>query len=424
MKAVENLWDFQHKAVENQSILVQKFGHPLDVKILCEDFVETEVKIDTEIEPAIEPDIQYEVPLMDFLDVPVSESEILSDEDNFVDDAEGSSEGSSDELYEPNKGLISEKKTLKTLGKRKRDETSEDIKARKKRDMVHKCDEMEETIRKFNKLICELCPAKNLSSYHEVMKHYQVTHKVSGYIQCCGLKFMRRYKIYNHIIRHLNPSLFKCELCPKQFETRYGLKHHQEGHLPDEMKKFQCDQCASRFYRLAKLNHHIANTHVPEEKKNFKCPTCAKAFVTKYSMEDHHRKMHDQLRPFVCEICAKDFKTKQNLIDHVITHDPMRRKVKCEECGKLYQNDLQLKRHKKRVHTNGELCECPHCGVHAKNQCSLTAHINLAHKIDPNKHQCSICGKGFKKAKTLKVRDGFYTIPNQIEVYLKTNFID
>lgn len=262
--------------------------------------------------------------------------------------------------------------------------------------------EMDSTIQSFLLLKCDQCPNTEFESFLDLTAHYRIDHDMEGYTDCCGQRFTRRYKLYNHVVSHINPLGHMCDECPKKFATRYGLDMHKESHMPEEEKHFQCNICSKRFFRENKLKFHMASKHVPAEKRPFKCPECGKGFVNNSLVVDHCRKIHENLRPFICEICANSFKTKQILIDHIQTHTE-RPKVKCDECGKFYRNELQVKRHKKRTHASvDQVFECKECGVQAKNSYALAAHINLNHKTDPQKHQCEVCSKGFKRLKTLK----------------------
>lgn len=268
-------------------------------------------------------------------------------------------------------------------------------------------DHLEQTIRNYGILLCELCPGgKTFSDVRKVLLHYKEAHKTRGYISCCGKKYYRRFTLYGHINVHLNPDKFKCTHCSKSLGSAYGLQLHMDGHVPYEERNFECEVCGIRFARETKLKQHYVFRHVPEEHKQFKCPTCGKAFVSQPLVEDHHRRVHENLRPYVCDICAKLFKTKHILMEHVATHDTNRVRIKCDECGKFYQNELQAKRHKQRAHSgDGMVYECPHCGIHSKNSIGLAQHIKLVHNTDPNKYPCTICNKGFKKTKTLRVSD-------------------
>lgn len=261
--------------------------------------------------------------------------------------------------------------------------------------------EMDATILSFIELKCELCDDLSFTLFPELISHYRSEHDAEGFFDCCGQRFTRRYKLYNHIMGHLKMGHL-CDQCPKKFASRSGLELHKESHLSDDQKPFECKVCAKRFFRENKLRLHMSKAHVPEDERPFKCPDCGKGFVNNSILVDHCRKIHENLRPFICEVCGSSFKTKHILNDHIQTHFD-RPRVKCDECGKFYRNELQVKRHQKRSHgIAGQVFQCKVCGVQAKNSYALAAHINRNHKTDPQKYQCEVCSKGFKRTKTLR----------------------
>lgn len=262
---------------------------------------------------------------------------------------------------------------------------------------------MDSTIASFLPLTCHICQDLRFTSFLDLSAHCRSIHDTEGYVVCCEKRFVRRHKLYHHVLSHVNPRPHACDQCPKSFPTSYALGLHRELHLPAEEKLFQCPDCPRRYFREAKLKTHTARKHTPEHRRPFQCPACEKRFVNKSQRADHYKKIHENLRPFVCEFCAKSFKTKQILLDHLLRHTPQVR-VKCEECGKFFQNEREMKRHQKRAHADqadNQVFQCTICGAQSKNSQALNSHINFNHKMDPQRYQCEVCPKGFKRRQTL-----------------------
>lgn len=56
---------------------------------------------------------------------------------------------------------------------------------------------------------CDHCP-KVFESFEEAKSHYASEHRnPQGYIRCCGLKIKFRYKVKEHLKRHLDPDSLK-----------------------------------------------------------------------------------------------------------------------------------------------------------------------------------------------------------------------
>lgn len=45
--------------------------------------------------------------------------------------------------------------------------------------------------------------------YFQLMKHYDLTHNIQGYVTCCNAQFHQHRSIYMHMARHLQPSAFE-----------------------------------------------------------------------------------------------------------------------------------------------------------------------------------------------------------------------
>lgn len=319
----------------------------------------------------------------------VKEEIIPTDEDKLLEE-EGMEEGILSEIEEELQETSSQR-PARTIQVKPKDSGSRH----------ERTNEMDATIRSFIELKCNLCDDLSFTLFPKLISHYRTKHDAEGYIDCCGQRFTRRFKLYHHVAGHLKMGHL-CDQCPKKFSTRSGLDVHKESHLSDDQKPFKCNECDKRFSRENRLRLHMSKRHVPEDERPLKCPECGKGFVNNSILADHCRKIHEKLRPFICEICATSFKTKHTLDGHILTHFD-RTRVQCDECGKFYCNELQVKRHQKRCHgIGGQVFQCKICGVHAKNAYALTAHINLNHKADPQKHQCEVCSKGFKRIKTLR----------------------
>lgn len=65
-----------------------------------------------------------------------------------------------------------------------------------------------EQIRQFCTMACELC-TESFDSFRTALRHYRECHSHKGYLVCCDQKFFKRFKVVEHIQKHLNPEAFR-----------------------------------------------------------------------------------------------------------------------------------------------------------------------------------------------------------------------
>lgn len=138
-----------------------------------------------------------------------------------------------------------------------------------------KTSDHDEFIAQHFKLACSLCE-KSLNDFRELKIHYRQEHQTNGYAKCCGKKLYNRGVLVDHIHFHNNPEYFKCQLCEKILCDRSNLESHlQYFHDSKERTIYRCEICSKDFYRRKVLVRHYL-IHAPEEQRNVKCTQCEK----------------------------------------------------------------------------------------------------------------------------------------------------
>lgn len=213
-------------------------------------------------------------------------------------------------------------------------------------------------IRQFFTMKCEICiDAVVFESFMGAKHHYRSVHQISGYLTCCGVKFEKSIRAFEHAIVHKNEqtghvppptkkeernALFrqyltmKCEICADdvvEFETFLEAKHHfHKVHKIDGY--LRC--CGAKFLTPGVAMEHIRSVHInPGE---LTCDQCNKTFKSKYSLHNHIKNHHMPLesRAYKCSMCPKSFSVASTLTTHVkIKHTSKPgEKFPCDECGK------------------------------------------------------------------------------------------
>jgi uncharacterized Zn-finger protein len=63
---------------------------------------------------------------------------------------------------------------------------------------------------------------------------------------------------------------------------------------------------------------HIKNRHI--KKIRFNCELCDKNYTTKFHLSTHMKVNHFNIKDFKCEYCSKQFGEKKKLVAHVRIH--------------------------------------------------------------------------------------------------------
>lgn len=265
---------------------------------------------------------------------------------------------------------------------------------------------VDETIAKFMRLTCCLCPtATEFPTFTQLRQHFTRTHSCKGYVMCCNVKHLRRHKLHEHVLFHLDPTRFRCPTCAKTFNSAHNLNTHQlMRHLPEDQRRHPCDQCQLRFGTPFQLKQHKMR-HVTPEERSFQCEHCDKRFPGRPHLLSHLRFMHEQRKEYSCPHCQSSFTGRTQLQSHLAAAhgqpETPTQKVRCEHCDKLFANDASMRKHLSRINTTGEKCVCAECGHESPNKAALRGHMDRNHNPNRKAHVCDTCGKQFRSTTTL-----------------------
>ncbi|KAJ6641733.1 Transcription factor grauzone [Pseudolycoriella hygida] len=278
-------------------------------------------------------------------------------------------------------------------------------------------------IREFFRMACEIC-GHPFETFRKATNHYREAHNTQGYLICCGRKYTRRGCALRHIQYHLDPNLFRCDQCGKQFSDERFLKAHIENHEPLNLRAFkcdlcpksftrefklishkefvhcpvQCDDCGMSFLSRSKLSTHIKNAHQPKVETTRICDICGKSFANKYVIETHMKAKHSasETPKFQCDICGAWIKHKAKLKIHMERH--LKEKATCPICSKVLINKFSLEDHIRRIHTEKKH-RCTICNKTLRTHLSLKEHMAL--HTGKDLYKCSYCTKTFKSSSNM-----------------------
>lgn len=135
----------------------------------------------------------------------------------------------------------------------------------------------------------------------------------------CPKGFSYKAGIRLHVITHTQRE-YKCTVCRKLFSHRSQLTTHAKFHKP--FIAYHCNKCKKSFNDEKSYNYH--QTHAHPGKAPFKCFACKKeqkGFVSIARLKVHQLQFHlaSSITHFKCDLCLYEVKYRQSLEKHYIS---------------------------------------------------------------------------------------------------------
>uniref|UniRef100_A0A1A9Z5U9 C2H2-type domain-containing protein n=1 Tax=Glossina pallidipes TaxID=7398 RepID=A0A1A9Z5U9_GLOPL len=264
---------------------------------------------------------------------------------------------------------------------------------------VEKTRELDAFIAQYRQeLECDICNMV-LSNFDSLRAHFSSEHKTRCYVKCCGRKMFRRYVFAEHLRLHINPDLFKCDLCGRASKSKHNLILHKHLVHNESKQQYECEICHRMFNQKPTLTRHMA-VHATGA-KDYVCNECGKGYVLEIQLQSHIRTVHNVDR--ICDQCGKILHGASALRRHLREHAGIKKpKWPCDQCGTELMSHNGLKRHKLAFHHDGSTAYvCKDCGKVAASANALLLHKKNVHEA-PRKFKCTYCDKAFKKNKVLQ----------------------
>lgn len=228
----------------------------------------------------------------------------------------------------------------------------------------------------------------------------------------CGKVLSSYSSLRSHkILLHSPPGTHFCNLCARIFSNVNDLTEHRKKclakrYIPkgvEENAIFQCYICKAILKTIIILRGHLRTQHSLIGKQ-YKCTACDLSFVEKWTMAQHFRNTHTEIRRFICTVCGKSFKKSRHLINHNYVHTG-EKLYKCthEGCDKCFRVDSSLRAHM-RVHAVVKPFHCTTdgCDKRFSSPSSFKVHKWKVHGIMKRKIPCQLCSEVFPQEFLLK----------------------
>ncbi|KAJ0060006.1 hypothetical protein NL108_018328 [Boleophthalmus pectinirostris] len=276
-------------------------------------------------------------------------------------------------------------------------------------------------------VVCDVC-GKVLKTKSSLSRHALVhSGKQPHSCRFCPLRFNRKDNLRHHLrVMHPNgpaprvklrppPLTWLCHTCGKTFSHRSRLKTHEQIHTG--IKPCQCPLCPKAYMRMNDLEHHLKRLHPhgaasPPPPSQLLCHLCGRSFSCK-SLLSLHLQKHTGERPHLCHLCGRKFSRKQQLQVHRAAVHPgeglrprgeglLQRGEGLLQPGEGLQREDGEEEEERGEEENGEKNSvvCDVCGRRLRSLDVLETHRMIHSGEKP--FQCSICGKSFLRAQTLK----------------------
>lgn len=151
-------------------------------------------------------------------------------------------------------------------------------------------------------LKCEIC-TQNCASERKLNVHYRMAHATVKHATCrvCK-KSVERRRYRRHILLHLQPKPFTCDICNAKCSNNFNLQRHKLVHTKEALHC--CPKCAKQFTRPDNLKVHLSYclSLQPKSKRQrtLTCDVCKKTFVKETSLNIHKYVLTDfQVKLFI-----------------------------------------------------------------------------------------------------------------------------
>ncbi|XP_021701686.1 zinc finger protein 420 [Aedes aegypti] len=271
----------------------------------------------------------------------------------------------------------------------------------------------------FDIFLCKQCPAR-----YRTLKDFKAHSELSGHqllqnCTFCESDFKDESAYNKHINTHNPEKLFRCNKCigpAINFEDLEQLIEHRKKVHPNETSwlfkpckvckkyvyvptmglhkafhrsttEYRCPECNVVVSRNERKSH--AQRHHNEQNALRKCRFCH-VFEVKELLTEHETIYHPEETPYACALCETKCDTQEQLKCHVdIHHNP----TEFKSLGPCLYKTIAVE--------NAEYYECRICLIDHVYRAEMVKHIRADHMRKPRQNTCTICGRIFRRARTL-----------------------
>ncbi|XP_019521545.1 PREDICTED: PR domain zinc finger protein 15 [Hipposideros armiger] len=222
----------------------------------------------------------------------------------------------------------------------------------------------------------------------------------------CGKVFSCRSNMNKHLLTH-GDKKYTCEVCGRRFFRVDVLRDHIHVHFKDIalMDDHQREEFIGKIGISSEENDDNSDESADSEPHKYSCKRCQLTFGRGKEYLKHIMEVHKE-KGYGCSICHRRFALKATYHAHMVIHrenlpDPNVQKYihPCEICGRIFNSIGNLERHK-LIHTGVKSHACEQCRKSFARKDMLKEHMRVHDNI--REYLCAECGKGMKTKHALR----------------------
>ena len=192
-----------------------------------------------------------------------------------------------------------------------------------------------------------LCPKDGkLFGKASFIQHNKIHHEESFKCNYCPKVFNTKNQLNSHQLHCNKDNTVQCKQCDKKFNSQRSLRRHDK--IEHQQQIFSCTKCEGTFTRKDVLKRHMLRcknneakdmeiemdieadfpSPAVQPKKDFvneflqfveekTCKLCEKRFATSFSLKTHYSEVHVDEKKRTCKCCRKIFKTVASMKRHM-----------------------------------------------------------------------------------------------------------